>query len=153
MLKKQTQNDADVFEMILKSGENGYSFASPSQRTIDENWHEDYYEGQLSVDVIDIGKELLVVSTMAGAEADKIEVYIHNDLLTIRGIRNTPAEIKEEDQYLHQECYWGKFSRTIVLPVDVKGDSAEAEYKNGVLKIRIPKRKEDSKIQVTIVEE
>ncbi len=166
MLKKQTQNNVDVFEMILKSGGGGYSFtpqggaksqpvfasASPSQRMIDENWHEDHHEGQLSVDVIDAGRNLLVVSTMAGAEVDKIEVYIHNDLLTIRGVRNMPMQ-NDEHHYIHQECYWGRFSRTIVLPVEVKGDSAGAEYKNGVLTIKIPKRKEDSKIEVTIVEE
>jgi HSP20 family protein len=90
---------------------------------------------------------------MAGADSSNIEVYIHNDLLTIRGIRPKPMEESLETSYLYQECYWGKFSRTVVLPVDVRGDDACAEYKNGVLTIVIPKKKNDSRISVTIVED
>jgi len=152
MKEDQTKKDVDIFEMVLESPGGGYSFDSKSS-PINVDWQEDHQEGQLAVDVINTEKELVVVSTMAGADAEKVEVYIHNDLLTIRGARIMPVEKLEDPNYLHQECYWGRFSRTIVLPVDVKGHNAKAEYKNGVLTIKMPKQKIDSKISVTIVDE
>lgn len=110
-------------------------------------------EGQLAVDVIDTVRDVLVVSTMAGAIPHRVDVSIHNDLLTIRGVRSSPVRIDANSTYLVSECYWGAFSRTIVLPVHVKGDLARAEYRNGVLTIRIPKRNPNAVIPVTIVDE
>ena len=149
------QPDASVFEMILGTTDSELAAASDkrSDFKLPENWHEDHQEGQLAVDVAQTEKEVIVVSTMAGADTEKIEVYVHNDLLTIRGQRISPIVDETEDEYFHKECFWGKFSRTVVLPVDIKGDLASAEYKNGVLVIRIPKQKIDNKIPVVIVEE
>lgn len=144
------QDKQDVFEMILKSTEDGYAF-NPQNACSD--WHDQPQEGQLSIDVLNTDSEIIVVSTMAGADVEKIEVYIHNDLLTIRGVRPKLIDEFMGASYLYQECYWGKFSRTVVLPVDVNGDRARAEYKNGVLIIIIPKQKKDSRVFITIVED
>lgn len=144
-----------VFEMILKTaaGENPIVSARRSNFMLPENWQEEHQEGQLSVDVAQTEKEIVVVSTMAGATTDKIEVYLHNDLLTIRGQRVSPLAGAGGVDHFHQECFWGKFSRTIVLPVDVKPDSARAEYRNGVLVIHLLKQRVDTKIQVLIEDE
>ncbi|HBU06821.1 MAG TPA: hypothetical protein DEB09_01940 [Candidatus Magasanikbacteria bacterium] len=144
-----------VFEMILQSAGEGPAtvMAKPSDFKLPDNWHEQHQEGQLAVDVAQNEKEIIVVSTMAGADTEKIEVYVHNDLLTIRGQRVSPIVHETRDEYFHAECFWGRFSRTVVLPLDVKGDLARAEYKNGVLVVRIPKQIINTKIQVTIVEE
>ena len=140
--------------MILKSSYNEPAVvrAVPSSKALPENWVEEHREGQLAVDVAEAEKEIIVVSTMAGAETDKIEVYLQNDLLTIRGVRSSPL-LGTAAQYLHQECFWGRFSRTVVLPSEVKGELAQAEYKNGVLTIRIPKQKIETKVQVVVVDE
>ena len=61
-----------------------------------------------------------------------------NDMITIKGIREKDEEVKEEDYY-YQECYWGSFSRSVILPVDVEVDQAQASMKNGILTIRLPK--------------
>lgn len=148
----QASKQPDVFEMILSSMDDSRVNAVPSsQHTAD--WHSDHREGELAVDVVDAKEHIVVVSTIAGAVTDQIEVYVHNDLLTIRGHRKTPLTLSEDEHYLYQECFWGTFSRTIVLPVDVKGDLAAAEYKNGVLTIRIPKTHSNTKIPVTVVDE
>lgn len=145
---------SDVFEMILNTVDNPSGVAAkPSDFRLPNNWHEDHQEGQLAVDVAETEKEILLVSTMAGAQTGKIEVYVHNDLLTIRGERLSPLDKEKQSEYFYQECFWGKFSRTIVLPVDVKGELAKAEYHNGVLVIRIPKHKVDNKIPVVVVDE
>lgn len=142
----------DVFELILHSAgqERTQVEAQPSNFSLPENWHEEHQEGQLAVDVGQTEGEIVIISTMAGALLDRIEVYLHNDLLTIRGRRESPVP---NLAYFHEECFWGKFSRTVVLPLDVKGDLAKAEYHNGVLIIRIPKQKIDAKIPVIIVED
>lgn len=147
----------DVFEMILKTGKENTSsqaVAEKSDFVLPKNWQEEHQDGQLAVDVAETDNQIIVVSTIAGAETDKIEVYLHNDLLTIRGIRLSPFDaLVGEFNINHTECYWGKFSRTIVLPVDVKSGLAKAEYKNGILKIELQKKKIDAKIDVLVVEE
>lgn len=115
------------------------------------NWHEQESEGQLSVDVAHTAGELIIVATMAGTPPEKIELHLHNDLLTIRGERTPPVE--SGAGYFYQECFWGKFSRTIVLPVDVSGEMAQAQYKNGVLVIRLPKTDKRNEIPIMVIEE
>ncbi len=151
-----TPHAGSVYEMILEQvGDAGPAsvVASPSQTVIPTDWQESHQEGQLAVDVMDTGKEIVVASTMAGVDTERIEVYVHNDLLTIRGERVSPLAQEKSAAVYCQECFWGKFSRTIVLPVHVKGDLAKAAYKNGVLTVRIPKMHLHTQIPVTIVEE
>lgn len=137
------------FFLELDSKQSDKSFFEQTNEIPD--WHDSHQEGELAVDVLSNEDNIIIVSTMAGAVTENIEINIHNDLLTIRGRRRSPIE--SNGSYHHQECYWGPFSRSIVLPVDVKADLAYAEYKNGVLKITIPKEDTERKIPVNIIEE
>ena len=107
--------------------------------------------GQLSADVAETESEIIVLCPMAGTLPKSLELHLHNDLLTIKGERFSP--VPTNAYYHHKECYFGKFSRSIVLPTDVHFESAAAEYKNGLLVVRLPKTKTDLKIPVYIVEE
>lgn len=150
------KKDIDIFEMILKSTGEINSAASAVVSSIGEkepDWRVEHQEGQLAIDVGATDKELVIISTIAGADTASIEVYVHSDLLTIRGKRQRPAHTLELEHVYHQECYWGTFSRTVVLPVEVHGELAHAEYANGILTITIPKRRSEAKIPVKIVEE
>jgi len=146
---------APIFEMIINDAQNASNFvtAKPSEVEPKAEWHVDHQEGQLTVDVGETEKELVVISPMAGADSNRIEVYVHNDLLTIRGFRQPPVIENELTNQFYSECFWGVFSRTIVLPVDVKADMAQAEYRNGVLIVRVPKQRTEARIPVVIVEE
>ena len=115
------------------------------------SWHLSE-EGQLSVDVLETQSDLIIVSTLAGANMENIEISLQNDLLTIRGTRREPY-FETDVRYFHKECFWGRFSRTIVLPVDVKTDLARAEYKSGVLTIIIPKQSQNARIEITVIDE
>ena len=99
---------------------------------------EEEQEGQLTVDVFQDDENIVIQSTVAGVAPDDLDVSITNDMVTIRGERRQPYEVDSED-YFYQECYWGTFSRSIILPVEIDSDRAEAKIKNGVLTIRIPK--------------
>lgn len=115
-------------------------------------FEERQFEGQLSVDVAQTAEELVVLATMAGTAPDKIELHLNNDLLTIRGERTPPLDLDAE--YFYKECFWGKFSRTIVLPVEVYADLVQAQYKNGVLIIRLPKAAAGkSEIPIMVIDE
>lgn len=96
------------------------------------------YDGQLAVDVIDTSDEILVLSTIAGVRLQDIDVSINHDMVTIKGTRRKNTEVSE-DQYLYQECYWGGFSRSIILPEDVDAEHASATLEQGILTIRLPK--------------
>lgn len=114
-------------------------------------WQEQGEEGQLAVDVLETEGELVVVAALAGTRPEDISLHLHNDFLTIRARREGP--VSGAVQYFNQECFWGAFSRTIVLPVDVKSELASSEYKNGVLVIRLPKTKASSNIPILVIEE
>jgi len=148
-------NTSPIFEMILENpvGAPALVSARPSVVEQERDWQVDHQEGQLSVDVSETTKDLVIISPMAGAETNKIEVYIHNDLLTIRGYRPVPTVNNEITNRFYTECFWGSFSRTVVLPIDIKADLAQAEYNNGVLIVRVPKQRLQAKIPVMIVEE
>jgi HSP20 family protein len=115
------------------------------------DWKNPEEEGQLSVDVLQTVEQVIVVAALAGTRPEDLSLHLHDDLLTIRGQRSFPCTEKAE--YFYQECFWGKFSRTIVLPVSVKEESARAEYKNGVLVIRLQKSRSDNTIPILIVDE
>ena len=95
-------------------------------------------EGQLTIDVFQTDDEIVVQSAIAGANPEDIDISVTNDMVTIKGKRMTEHSIKSGDYY-HQELFWGSFSRSVILPVDVDSDSAKASIKNGILTIRLPK--------------
>ncbi len=104
----------------------------------DEMSEEIEEEGQLAVDVYQDKKNIIIKSTIAGVEPDDIDISIDNDMITIRGRREKQRDIAEDD-YFYQECYWGGFSRSIILPVEVEAEGIEAGMRNGVLTITLPK--------------
>ena len=106
--------------------------------------------GQLPIDILENEKEILVMTPIAGVDLDQTEIIITNDVLTIRGERQTDLsgfEFKKRDYYV-QECFWGRFSRSVILPANVDSNKIEAFQRDHVLYIRIPKK---SAIQMRIV--
>ncbi|HOF50368.1 MAG TPA: Hsp20/alpha crystallin family protein [Candidatus Colwellbacteria bacterium] len=95
-------------------------------------------EGQLTIDVYQTPDDIFVESTIAGVEPEDLDIDITNESVTIKGERRKEEVIADED-YLHQECYWGRFSRSVILPQEIDPDKARADFKNGILKIRLPK--------------
>lgn len=106
-------------------------------------------EGQLTVDVYQSPSEIIIESPIAGVNPEDLDVAITNESVTIKGKRVRAKAVKEED-YFYQECYWGRFSRSIILPQEIDAEEAEATIKNGVLIIRLPKlnRERSKKLKV-----
>lgn len=127
-----------------------FSLAENNEETsAASSWDNAEPEGQLSVDVYQTKDAVVVKSTIAGVKPEDIDISIDNDTLTIRGSRQTEETINEDD-YFYQECYWGGFSRSIVLPIEVKSEEVEATLKNGVLTIFLPKAKKNKSVAVKV---
>ena len=100
-----------------------------------------------------INKDSVIIkSTIAGVKPEDIDIAIDNDVITIRGERRLEESIKEDD-YFYQECYWGSFSRSVVLPVEIQSDQVDASLKNGVLTVILPKTKKNKSVAVKVKSE
>lgn len=95
-------------------------------------------EGWLTVDVYETPTEIVVESAVAGVSPSDLDITATPDSVTIKGKRTRNREVKEEN-YLYQECYWGKFSRSVILPQEIDPESASVAFKDGILTIRLPK--------------
>lgn len=110
---------------------------------------ENYEEGQLSIDIYETEKNIVIKSTIAGVKPNDLDISIDNDMLTIRGQRHDEAGEEGRD-YLYQECYWGSFSRSVILPVEVDAKKIDAALENGVLTIILKKSKKTKRVGVKI---
>jgi HSP20 family protein len=117
---------------------------------VEEPWLADELEGQLSVDVYQKGNTIIVKSTIAGVEPEDLEIFLNRDMLTIKGKREHEGRVERSDYFI-RECYWGRFSRTIILPSDVKSEEAKATLKDGVLTIAMPKAQHSRAIPVKLI--
>lgn len=149
--KPELEYEEDELEEL--AGNEEYSETQNDTEAEDEEqWLEDdYEEGQLSIDVYQTDKDIIVKSTIAGVKTEDIDISINNDMLTIRGKREMNEEIKEEN-YLYKECYWGSFSRSVILPVEIEEDKIDALLENGVLTVILPKSKSSKHISIKVKE-
>ncbi len=106
-------------------------------------------EGQLAVDIYQTDDAVVVKSTIAGARSKDIDISLVDDMLTIRGTRELDEDVAS-DSYLFRECYWGKFSRSIIMPIEVRGDKVAASLHNGVLTVILPKVKKSKHTTIRI---
>ena len=96
------------------------------------------YDGQLAVDVYQTPTEIIIKSPIAGVAPEDLEIAVNGDVVTIRG-RRRQEQTEADREYLFQECYWGGFSRSVILPVDVQADRVTAQLRNGILTVTLPK--------------
>jgi len=107
-------------------------------------------DGQLTVNVYQTENDLVLQSAIAGVKVEELDVIIEDDVITIKG--NRPNPLAENGDYFIEECYWGPFSRKVILPVEVDSTRADAAMKEGILTIRIPKIQREKKKKLTIKE-
>ena len=120
------------------------------EEVADDDWDEDEdIPGQLAVDVYETADKLVIKARTAGIERKDLDVSISDNILTISGVLSGSEDDKVTQWHI-QECYWGEFSRTIALPVQVKEDGVEAVLKDGVLNVSFEKEKTEAKKRILI---
>lgn len=95
-------------------------------------------EGELVVDVFETDSSFVVLAAIAGIQIKDIDISVEKEMMVIKGNRQDP-HLDPEKKYYYQECYWGPFSRKIVLPENIKAEDASAQMDKGLLTIKIPK--------------
>lgn len=120
------------------------------EEVADDDWDEDEdIPGQLAVDVYETADKLVIKARTAGIERKDLDVSISDNILTISGVLSGSEDDKVVQWHI-QECYWGEFSRTIALPVQVKEDGVEAVLKDGVLTVSFEKEKTEAPKRILI---
>jgi len=102
-----------------------------------------------AVDIYETQDELVVKADLPAVIEKDLDVRVENNMLTIRGERKFEREVSE-DSYLRVERAYGSFSRSFSLPNTVNTDAIKAEYRNGVLTVRMPKREESKPKQIKV---
>jgi len=102
-----------------------------------------------AVDVYEDKDNVFVRVELPGMKKEDIEVFVSGDSLNISGERKEEAEHKGAEGY-RTERYFGRFQRSIPLPVPVQADQIHAEYKDGILTIRCPKTEEAKRKQIEV---
>jgi HSP20 family protein len=103
------------------------------------------------VDVYEKEDEIVITAELPGMQQEDIEVEVHDGILSIRGEKKVSTEVNE-DHYHFVERSYGSFERSFTLPAKVQGDNVKATYKDGVLKVHLPKAEEakPKKISVSV---
>lgn len=98
-------------------------------------------EIELSMDIFEAEDTIFIIIPLAGINAEEVKIHLSEDVLTISGVRNIPDDIAQfhSKRYFIEECHWGKFSRSVVLPEVVQSAHIRATVAQGILRIIIPK--------------
>jgi HSP20 family protein len=94
-----------------------------------------------SVDIYENKDQIVLEAELPGMKREDFELSVENNVLTLRGERRFEKR-EEQDNYHRVERAYGSFTRSFTLPQTVSGEGAAAEYKNGVLRVTLPKREE-----------
>src|SRR5438105_13823734 len=102
-----------------------------------------------AVDIYETEHELVVKADLPEIDPKDLDIRVENNILTIRGERKFEKKVNEEN-YLRVERSYGSFARSFTLANTVNTEAIKAEYQNGVLTLRIPKREEAKPKQIKV---
>jgi len=102
-----------------------------------------------AVDIYEQGSDIVLKAELPGVDPKNVDVRLENNTLTLRGERRLDNEVKRESYHRIERSY-GAFSRSFTLPSVVDQASIKAEFKEGVLRVTMPKREESKPKQIAI---
>ncbi|MEI6650628.1 MAG: Hsp20/alpha crystallin family protein [Candidatus Moraniibacteriota bacterium] len=102
-----------------------------------------------AVDIFQEKDDLVVEMPLPNIDAEQVDISVENDVLTVSGHMRTKSETKREDYY-RKEVREGSFTRSLILPMSVRGEQAEAVYDDGILRITLPKKEEAKPKKISI---
>ena len=105
--------------------------------------------GELVVDVFETKADFIVSAAIAGVQIKDLDISLEKDMMVIKGNRCDPHNHPDK-KYFYQECYWGPFSRKIVLPENIDIDKADAQIDKGILTVKIPRNEAGDKGKIGI---
>ncbi len=137
LMVEESEPETEEIETVVEEEEETSVVQAPQKGKEGDNWMSDY-EGQLNIDMFQTKDNVIIKSTIAGVRPEDIDITVANDMVTIKGARKKEETVNTDD-YFYQECYWGNFSRSVIIPVDIDSEGIEADLKDGILTVIIPK--------------
>lgn len=134
-----------------------YQVQKEMRRLFDHYFGSDWEEGEQVratwnplVDVVELDDEILLIAELPGVEKDNIKISVNNGVLNLSGEKKM-SETEKNDCYHCSERFFGPFERVFNLPATVNESKIKADFKDGVLKIRLPKTEsaKPHEIQIT----
>ena len=110
---------------------------------------EEAGEWMPSLDLSETDNDIIVKADLPGIDPKDIDISLANDVLTIKGEKKQEREEKDENYHIIERSF-GSFTRSLRLPRDVQSDKISASYKNGVLKVVLPKSEEAKAKEIKI---
>ena len=101
------------------------------------------------VDIYETDNEIVVKTDLPGIDPKDLDIRIENNVLTIKGERKMEQTVKD-DSYHRIESVYGTFTRSFSLPAAVEEDKIKAEYKDGVLRVTLPKKQQAKPKQIKV---
>jgi HSP20 family protein len=120
----------------------------PQRRSAQEN---NLFAGAWApaVDIYETDQAIELKADLPEVEAKDVDVRVEDNMLFLKGERKFEKEVKEENFHRIERSY-GSFARSFALPQGIATDKISADYKNGVLKITLPKREESKPKQIQV---
>lgn len=144
-LKNRQKTDDE--DLVLFPEAANVSSVPAAEARAEDGWFNDD-EGRLAIDISETEKEIVILSPIAGVKPENLEVFMHNDMLTIRGNRHADLGVVPGGKHLVRECHWGAFSRSVILPIEIDADAITATIRDGVLTVTLPKTERSRRIAV-----
>ncbi|MHB0858555.1 MAG: Hsp20/alpha crystallin family protein [Anaerolineae bacterium] len=95
----------------------------------------------MAMDVYETNDDVVIKATLPGVKPEDVDISVVGDVLTIKAEMKAEEDV-EEGNYIRHERRFGRLQRAVRLPSQVQADKAEAEFENGVLKLKVPKAEE-----------
>ncbi len=108
-------------------------------------------QGELTVDVYQTEEDIVIQTAIAGIKKEDIEIITEKDMVVIKGVRERPTE-GEVKEFFIEECFWGPFSREIVLPEETDPSRIKATMKQGVLTVKVPRIEREKRRKIDLEE-
>jgi len=102
------------------------------------------------VDILDHDNDIEVQAALPGVKKEDLEVSVTNQTITIRSCTKEEKKTEEKGKYFRREISRGEFQRTLSLPDNVDGDKAKASFKDGILKVTVPKTEKSKRKNIEI---
>ena len=124
-----------------------FSESFDSSRELDDDGS--LYDWRPPVDIYQAAEGYILKVELAGVEKEDVSVEVKDNVLTLSGERLLDPQVKDE-QYYRKERTFGKFQRSFTLQESIKPEQVKASFKNGVLKIVVPRPTKEKAKQVTV---
>ncbi len=95
--------------------------------------------GQIAVDVLDLAEEIIIVAPVAGVDPSEIDIALSRNILTLSWERKEAPIYLDAKRMLVEECYYGPFSRSIILPENLAFNKIKATVDHNTIMIHVPK--------------